>query len=352
MARLVVIAPGRGSYNRTELGYLNRFSDHPRFTKRQELREIADAQRARFKRPTVSEFDNASSYRPSLHLPGENASALIFTCSAADYAMIDPAHKISAVLGNSMGWYTTLYLGGALNFERAFRVMDTMGYYQKENLVGAQAIFPLVDENWRASDELKEKAAKALAEVNAKGDDFWVGPSIHLGGLAVYAGTEKGIKALLETLPKVKMGANEYPFQLPRHGAFHTDLMQDASSHGQYKLHDMHYDQPKIPMIDGRGWTWRAHQTGHQELVDYTLVHQVLKPYDFTASVRVALREHNPDHLVLLGPGESMGGAIAQVIISEGWKGIASKADFIAAQKSDKPPLISMNRPEQAALVI
>ena len=352
MARLVIIAPGRGSYNRTELNYLNRFEGNARHGSRLALRDTADQMRTRFSRSSVSELDGAESYSPRVHLPGENASALIYTCGIADLNTIAPEHKIVAALGNSMGWYTTLHVGGALCFEDAFKVVDTMGWFQKGNIQGGQVIYPIVDDQWHTDPKRQQDAEAALQRVASRGQDYWVGPSIKLGGFLVLAGTTKGVKALLEELPKVKMGATEYPFQLARHGAFHTHMMAEASQHGLYSLGDLPWGQPKIPMIDGRGFIWRPHRTTHTELKDYTLTHQVLEPYDFSLSLRVAIREYNPDHFVLLGPGETLGGSIAQVLIGEKWRGLDSKKAFTDAQKGDLPPLISMNRPDQARLII
>ncbi|MDJ0837865.1 MAG: ACP S-malonyltransferase [Acidobacteriota bacterium] len=352
MARLVVIAPGRGSYNRTELGYLKRFADHPLAGKRAGLAEVVDAQRARMGRTTISELDNASSYHPRLHLPGENASSLIFTCAAADLAMIDERHDIVATLGNSMGWYIALYAGGALDLNYAFQLIEAMGHFQKDNIIGGQVIYPLVDEEWRFDAARLEEVDAVVEKIRARGPDHWVGLSIRLGGLIILAGTETGVKDLLAELPGVKLGANEYPFQLARHSAFHTHLMRDTSDRAVYLLNNTAWGQPKIPTIDGTGRIWHPHRTDAAALRDYTLVHQVVEPYDFSTSVRVAIREYNPDHLVLLGPGETLGGAIAQVIISEAWRGITSKADFMDAQKSEQPPLLSMNRPDQAQRII
>lgn len=352
MARLVVIAPGRGTYNRGEMGYLERFRDHPRFDLRRDIVARADDLRASYQRISASEMDGAESFRSSLHLPGENASALIFTCTAADHALLNPEHEVVAVLGNSMGWYSTLFTGGALAFEQAFRVVETMGWHQKDNIRGGQLIYPVVDSEWRRDIEAESRALEVLDQVKAMGEEFDASVSIRLGGFLVLAGTDRAVKLLLEKLPKVKLGANEYPFQLARHAAFHTPLMAEASNHGLYRLSSLPWAGPKIPMIDGTGAIWRAHQSSPADLRDYTLIHQVLETFDFTAALRVAIREYNPDHLVLLGPGETLGGAIAHVIIDEGWRGIHDKRGFSTAQTSDHPPLIAMNRPDQAALVI
>lgn len=350
MARLLIVAPGRGSYNRGELGYLQRFPEYQEL--RRQLLAQADALRAAKNRPLISELDGAANYAFSKHLPGENASGLIFTCAAADFAMLEQNHEISAVLGNSMGWYTTLFTGGALDFGAAFEVVDTMGWQQKDNVQGGQVIYPLVDDEWRMVPGREAEVMDVVARINSKGPDSWVGLSIWLGGLLVLAGTDPGVKALLEKLPPVKLGQNDYPFQLARHSAFHTHLMAQASQNGLEALAHIPWGQPKAPMIDGTGKIWRRYQSSPAALKQYTLVNQVLEPYDFTLSLKVGLREYNPDHVVLLGPGETMGGAIAQTMIAEGWRGLHNRADFIAAQKTNSPPLIAMNRADQAGLLV
>ena len=94
-------------------------------------------------------------------------------------------------------------------------------------------------------------------------------------------------------------------------------------------------------MIDGRGQIWQPWSTEVEGLYRYTLDHQVVETYDFTKAVTVALKEFAPDKLFLLGPGNSLGGAIGQVLVANSWQGIANKADFSARQKSN-PFLISL----------
>ncbi|CAM2007357.1 hypothetical protein [Acanthopleuribacter pedis] len=353
MARLVLVAPGRGSYNRTELGYFKRFRDHAAFARRGELLAEADALRAAAGRPSLAELDTAANFSSARHLPGENASGLIFTASAADHALLNTdEHQICAVLGNSMGWYTALYLAGALSFGDAFRVVDTMASYQKGNIRGGQIIYPLVDDAWRIQPEREQEVAAALAAVNAEGEDYWVGLSIRLGGFLVLAGTDLGLKKLTAKLPAVKLGSNDYPFALARHSAFHTPLMDEASARGMEDNAGIKWRQPKVPLIDGRGHQWLPGICDAGDIHRYTFGHQVVAPFDFTAAVRVALREYNPDYLVLLGPGETLGGSMAHTMIAEGWRGIHARTDFTTRQKSEQPLLVAMNRPDQARLVI
>ena len=83
---------------------------------------------------------------------------------------------------------------------------------------------------------------------------------------------------------------------------------------------------------------------------NYTLGHQVVEPYDFTAAIRTAAREFAPDYFIVPGPGTTLGGAVAQSLIRANWRGMASKADFQRLQAED-PFLISMALPDQRPLV-
>ncbi|HSR49253.1 MAG TPA: ACP S-malonyltransferase [Acidobacteriota bacterium] len=371
MARIVLVAPGRGSYTRSELGYLGRFSDHPRCQERLDLAEQADALRRDKGEVSVSQLDQAGTFQPSRHLAGENASALIFACSAADAALIGPQHEVVAVLGNSMGWYSALYLSGMLSFAEAFRLVDGMGLHQRGRQRGGQILYPLVEEDWRPQPGRLEELIDLVCSVCDIGDvgkpspplasalddpisldSTWAGLSIHLGGYAVLGGTESGLKALEERLPTVTQGGRDFPFRLARHSAFHTPLMQPASRYALEELDDLQWNQPRAPAIDGGGTQWKPMQTLQEAVSHYTLIEQVLRPFDFTTAVRVAAREYNPDHFVLLGPGESLGGAVAQVLIAENWRGLNDRDSFQKAQQSDSPPLLSFSRVEQASLVV
>ena len=88
-----------------------------------------------------------------------------------------------------------------------------------------------------------------------------------------------------------------------------------------------------------------------KQLLDYTLNHQVTKTFDFSSSVMVSLKEFSPDNIILLGPGNSLGGPVAQVLIDHNWNDLHSKDAFIESQKND-PFLISMGIEEQRDLVL
>jgi [acyl-carrier-protein] S-malonyltransferase len=108
------------------------------------------------------------------------------------------------------------------------------------------------------------------------------------------------------------------------------------------------FHQPAKPLIDGRGHVWWPGAATTAALRDYTLGHQVVEPYDFTAAIRTAAREFAPDYFIIPGPGTTLGGAVAQSLIRANWRGLACKADFQRMQ-AETPFLISMALPDQRA---
>ncbi|MES2640124.1 MAG: hypothetical protein V4850_11595 [Myxococcota bacterium] len=346
MIRIAVVCPGRGSYTRDLLGTLRSTGAGSASLR------AADAFRAALGRPTPSEMDAAESYSSRLHVAGENASLLTMAASLVDADALGARKadvSVACVLGNSMGWYTALAVAGALPQPDAFTLVETMGQYQAGNVVGGQVLYPLVDDAWRAlpSPEL-DAALREIPDLHM---------SIRLGGQAVIGGTQAALDALMKRLPPRKIGDRDAPFQLPLHSAFHTPLMRPTSERAFADLADLGWRAPAVPLVDGRGVVFRPHHADPAAIRDYTLGAQVTDPYDFAASVRVAMREYAPDALVLLGPGGNLGGAVAQVLIAEGWRQLDSRAAFTRAQAPEGgreggvPVVLSMARPEQRARV-
>ena len=337
--RLVVICPGRGSYTKETLGYLKK----PRpgvgdeyGSQLDEFVQDIDARRAARSEPTISALDNATTFSPGIHTKGENASTLIYACSYADFNSIDLSkNEIVAVTGNSMGWYLTLAFAGALDRAGSFDVINTMGSMMKDKVIGGQIIFPTVDGDWKKSTELIDIVKDTIAKAREAGGQVY--PSIHLGGYAVMGGDSVGLSFMMKHLPKIE----NYPFQLVNHAAFHTPLLKETSEKAFDFLGSELFSRPRLPMVDGQGKIWQPYSTDVEALYRYTLGAQVVETYDFTKAITVCLKEFAPDKLVLLGPGNSLGGSIGQILVENKWESIANKADFSARQKTN-PYLISM----------
>ena len=338
----IVVAPGRGTYNRDELGYLARHHAN-----RADLIRRFDAYRTTQGQTTLTKLDSAARFSGPKHTSGDNASALILACDYADFLAIDRGKfDILGLTGNSMGWYIALACAGALDELGGLSVVNTMGTLMHQHMIGGQLIYPFTDENWQAIPGARAKIEAKIAEIDAR-KDHTLALSIDLGGMLVLAGNEAGLTAFEADMPVVQ---KRFPMRLPGHAAFHTALQEPVAKEGPSRLSPDILSDPELPLIDGRSAIWRPKSTDPQALRAYTLDHQVTKPYDFAAAIRVAAREFMPDVFIVLGPGTTLGGAVAQSLLAAGWRGMASKADFKQAQDS-APFLLSMGMEDQRALV-
>lgn len=339
----LVVCPGRGTYGKAELGYLKRHH-----ADKTELIEHFDRVRAERGRPTVSELDSAERFSVALHTRGDIASPLIFACSYADFLDIDRARfEIAAVTGNSMGWYTTLPCGGAVSAEDGFRIVDAMGVHSQAGETGGQVLMTVVDEAWQEVPGLRDELI-ALGRTIDSRTDCALHVSIELGGMIVFAGNEAGLAALLAEAPAT---SGREPIRLVNHGPFHTPLMRGSSQGAMKSLPAEWFGSPNVPMIDGRGHVWRPFASNPEALWRYTFATQILETYHFTRAIQVAVKEYAPDRIILLGPGDSLGGAIAQALIGIEWRGMKSKRDFQEIQASSAPMLLSMGREDQRSAV-
>ena len=331
---IVVVCPGRGTYNAPELGYLARHHAGSPWLAH------FDGMRAAAGKPTLSELDGAAKFDPKLHPRGDVAAPLIHACAYLDFLSLDRERfEVVAVTGNSMGWYTALACAGAVSGEQGFAIADAMGINSQKHAPGGQAVIVMAGEDWRVDPATALGVEAACAKVG-------VLPSIRLGGMLVVAGPEAALDALNAELPPLPRP----PLRLPGHGPFHTPLMQASADAARASLPAEWFGAPQVPLIDGRGKVWRRFETDPAMLWDYTFGHQILAAYDFTAAMTVALREFAPDRVLLLGPGETLGGAIGQVITATRWVDIADKYVFSRRQEED-PYLVAMGREAQRRIV-
>jgi [acyl-carrier-protein] S-malonyltransferase len=339
MKTAVLICPGRGTYTKAELGSLTRsFPDAG-------LLARFDAERRRLGQDSLTDLDTAAAYSVSRHTRGDNASALIYACSLGDALSLQGV-KVVAVTGNSMGWYSALACAGALSPMDGFTVVNTMGTLMQEALIGGQTVYPFLGEDWQDAPARHAELLALVAEIGARsGHDL--GLSIDLGGMLVIAGNDAGLAAFEAAVPPVQ---GRFPLRLGNHAAFHTGLQAPVAAKGRAALPEALFHQPAKPLIDGRGHVWWPGAASTAALRDYTLGHQVVEPYDFTAAIRTAAREFAPDYFIIPGPGTTLGGAVAQSLIRANWRGLACKSDFQRMQ-AETPFLISMALPEQRALV-
>jgi len=332
--RIVVICPGRGTYTRETIKYLRDCNrDFASMIK------WMDKERKSKNKTSLTNLDSMQ-FKSKIHMSGENASPLIYACSLKDFLTINQKNfDIVAITGNSMGWYTALTLAGVFTYKTGYHVIQTMGSMMRENIIGGQIIYPIIDEEWQIDNDIKDKVLSEIHSVNAY-------ISISLGGYIVIGAEQKVLDKLLIKLPKI----DQYPLQLPYHAAFHTPLLESISTRAFNSIPESYFNKPAIPLIDGSGNIWSPFSSNISDLYHYTLGTQVTSTYDFTKTISVAIKEFCPDNLVLLGPGNTLGGAVGQILIKNKWNGIDSKKSFSDKQLNDTY-LISMGINDQRKMV-
>jgi len=272
---------------------------------------------------------------------------LTFACSFADFkSIVLDEVEVVAITGNSMGWYTALACGGAMELEDSINLVNTMGTLTHQQQSGGQIMFPVTDDDWQA-DHAKSGALRvAVSEIQSReGCELY--RSIVLGGIEVFAGNDVAVEALAKEGPQ---GPSRFPVRLENHGAYHSPLMREISVKARESLaRQCSFRSPRVPLIDGCGRIWRPKAKAADFMLDYTLGRQIVDTYDFAAAIRVGLCEFAPDWIIVLGPGDSLGGAIGQTLCALRWRGIDSKKKFLEVQGND-PIVISLGREEQRVL--
>nr|WP_315456507.1 ACP S-malonyltransferase [uncultured Sphingorhabdus sp.] len=334
--RALVVCPGRGTYNASELGYLRQHNVD------QQVVAAVDAVRTAAGQIAVSQMDSAEKYNPSVHMTGDNASAIIYACALSDFAAIDrDQFDIVAVTGNSMGWYLALACAGILDVTAGARLVNNMGGLMHDKGKGGQIVWPIVDADWKIDLDKVGFINELMREAQSQ-SDIIVHISIRLGGMIVFAADDAGLKFLADRLPK----DDRFPMRLMHHAAFHSPLLSHIVDEARNINPVSDFGQGMIPAIDGQGRIWSPRAFDRQTIYDYTLGAQLTDTYDFTLAVQVAAAEFAPDTIIVLGPGTTMGAPVMQSLIASNWRGLSGKADFQARQ-SENPLLISMGMTDQ-----
>ena len=334
MSRAAVAFPGRGSYGPSSLGSLP--AGHAWVRRADELRDAAGL-------PALSGIDAAERFDPSIHLRPSNGWPLVFLCSLLDAERIADDHEVVVVVASSTGWYTALAASGVLGFDDAFRLVSEMAAAAESPLPDAsepaEIVYPLTDEAWQPVPARISGLRDALDDGNGS-----TALAVDLGGFAVLGGTASAIDALAGRLPAVTVADRSFPLRVAAADAWHTPLRAGAVDDAVERLGPLTWDRPNVTLIDGRGARYTPWSTDPDDLAEQSLSGQGTTPYDFASALRVALREYAPDVVLLPGPGGSLGAACAQIIVTEGYRGLRSRAEFEAAQAGPSPLLLSMRR--------
>lgn len=331
---VLAVCPGRGTYLSSALGYVTHHAREHVGASR--FLDELDRWRAGHGMPLLRELDQARQFDAAVHLQAENAAALVFAATVVDYLRMPRNLRVVALLGNSMGWYTSLFLGGVLSRDAAFEVVHQMARLTAQ-VDGGQVMERLVDLRWRHDRQREKQVAACFAEtVSEFPQQFY--PSIQFGGYQVFGGSEQAISRYLAS---ARADERRMPVRLPDHGPFHTSLMKPVAELARRELAGLAFARPQVPLVDGRGIIWDPRTTRVDPLQGYTFVEQVMLPFHFSRCVEVACKEFAPQQAIVLGPGLQTANGVAQQLVRMKWHGMIDRRGFLEQQRQ-RPFLLQL----------
>lgn len=334
MSRAAVVFPGQGAYGPGSLGSLS--GSHPWVRRADELRADLGLE-------PLSALDAAKRFDPARHLRPSNAWPMIMLAGLLDAERIADDHEVVAVTASSTGWYTALVASGVLGIDDAIALIQALAAAAEAPLPGggtpAEIIYPLTDDAWQPVDERIDRLDDAL---DAAGNEVHV--ALDLGGFVVLAGAEPAVAQAADALPPVTGGSRSYPVRLAAPAAWHTPMRSDAIAAAVASLRPMTWERPNVTLVDGRGARFTPWSTDPDDLAEQSIHRHGTMTSDLAAGLRVVLREYAPDVVLLAGPGGSLGGACARIVVMEGYRGLRTRAAFEAAQSGPGAVLLALRR--------
>ncbi|MBN1573876.1 MAG: ACP S-malonyltransferase [Deltaproteobacteria bacterium] len=252
----------------------------------------------------------------------------VFTVSAAIlYAMreagVGSDVKVASTAGHSLGEYTSLFYGGAFDFQGGLSIVGKRGKIMEEAVSeeegGMAAILgldrddvdKLVSEVFEANEQ-KENGLVVAANYNAPGQVVISG---HRGAVAaaVELATERGAKKAVI----LKVGVPS-----------HSPLMKGASEILAEELKDLELGNLDLPVISNV--TAHPHPGGGE--TKDLLVKQLVSPVRWEESVKYMIDDGITD-FIEIGPGRVLSGLVKRI---DRKAGISSVGDLYSLKEVEK----------------
>ena len=226
----------------------------------------------------------------------ENAQPGIFLVSWVALELLKeqvPDLVFEATAGLSLGEFTALTAAGAMSFEDGLKVVRQRGQFMQEACDategGMAAVIGLDEATTR---EVCTSADVELANLNCPGQ-------------LVISGASAGIEKACE-LAKEKGAKRALPLTVA--GAYHSRLMESASTELESVLREVELNLPMVPVISNV--TAKPHATAGEIL--QRLVEQVTSSVLWETSIRY-LVEQGFTRFIELGPGNALTGFMRRI---------------------------------------
>ena len=121
----------------------------------------------------------------------------------------------------------------------------------------------------------------------------------------------------------------------------HTPLASPLIRRLHERLGGVEWRTPGLTLIDPKG-VRRTPWSTNLDALRAAALDGLAETSRFATAVRVALREHAPDVLVVPGNGGILATVCGQLIVAEGYHGIRSRRAFVEMQRR-RPIVLSMH---------
>lgn len=236
-----------------------------------------------------------------------NTQPAIVTTSIAALRLLQERADIEAafVAGHSLGEYSALVCGGALDFADAVRTVRKRGQFMQEAVpVGVGTMAAIVG--------LDQADVEALCQqVNADDADgtghqnVVTLANINCPGQYVISGHVKAVEAVVD-MAKEKGAKRAIP--LPVSAPFHCSLMQPAADNLAPVLDAVTFNDLSIPLVNNAEATIVTSGAEARQ----ALVRQVVKSVQWEQSVRLML-DQGVDTVIEVGPGKVLAGLMRRI---------------------------------------
>lgn len=198
----------------------------------------------------------------------------------------------AVMAGHSLGEYTALVCGGALDFETGVAVVRDRGRFMQEAVPPEGGLMAAIM-------GLDDATVKGCCE-RVAGDDVVEPVNFNAPGQVVIAGNTEAVRRALNAATEAgAKRAQELEVSVPSHCA----LMKPAAQRLQERLTEVTIDQPAIPVIHNVD----AASCSDPEGIRQRLTDQLHHPVHWVATIE-AIKHNGIERLVEAGPGKVLTG--------------------------------------------
>lgn len=227
----------------------------------------------------------------------KNTQIAILTMSIAILEVLKK-HEIQAqyTAGLSLGEYSALYCGNAIDFENVIKIVKKRGEFM-QNLVpeGQWAMAAILG----LEDSVVEEVCQAVTE------GFVVPANFNCPGQVAISGDKKGVQIAME---KLKEAGAKRCLELKTAGPFHTVKLQKASEELRKELENIDIKMPEIPVIKNMDAKPYSEKENRKDI----LANHVIHPVRFSASIQYMINQ-GVDTFVEIGPGKVLTGFMKKI---------------------------------------